>query len=84
MSEHTFVCIDQQMQKVIDVRPVGNSVAHLVAIYSGIKPLLTALERLPFLPPAWQKALAIFTAALDAVAAGTGSIEPDFKAGKDL
>jgi hypothetical protein len=79
MSEQTFVSIDHAMQKVVDVVPAGNSVSHLVQVWSGIKPLLTSIEMLPFFPPAWKKALAVFTAALDAL--GT---DPAFKAGKDL
>ena len=55
------------------------------AIEEGMKQHLAEVEKIGSDPaPAWKKALAIFTAALDAVAAGTGSIDPDFKAGKDL
>ena len=57
---------------------------HLVEACTGIKPVLTAIDALPFLRPSWKKALAIFIAALDAITAGAGSVDPDFKAGKDL
>lgn len=59
-------------------------VARVVKIYTGIKPLLTVLSTLPLIPASWRSALALFNAALAAVAAGGEEITPDFKAGRDL
>jgi len=85
-----FKSIDQQIQKVIETRPkaadstFGAAIAHLVRVYSGVKPLLTALASLPFIPANWRSVLTTFVVALDVVAAGAGDPNADFKAGKDL
>ncbi|MCU1347244.1 MAG: hypothetical protein JWO56_274 [Acidobacteria bacterium] len=59
-------------------------IERLVKLYSGVRPLLTAMTALPLIPAAWRAALAIFTQALEALAATVPNANPDFKAGKDL
>jgi hypothetical protein len=59
-------------------------VARLVRIYASAKPLLTMLAALPLFPPTWRKAITYLTTAIDAVAAGAGSVTASFKAGKDI
>jgi len=54
-----------------------DALQRLLAIYEGLRPLLVALTMLPLLRPAWRRAIAALSAALEGVAA-------DFKAGKDL
>ena len=85
-----FKVIDQQVQKIIATKPkaadssFGAAVAHLVKVYGGIKPLLTVLASLPIIPANWRNVLATFVVALDTVASRAGSVDADFKAGKDL
>ena len=78
-SFHQQICSVIGQQATNDT--ASGRLAHLVTIYAGIKPLLTAIVSLPFVPAKWRGALAIFVAALDAV---TGDVNADFKAGKDL
>jgi hypothetical protein len=59
-------------------------IERLVKLYTGIRPLLAAVTALPLIPAAWRAALAIFTQALEALAATVPNANPDFKAGKDL
>ena len=74
--------IHQNVKSVLVQKPAeAGKLAQLAKVYSGIKPLLTALASMIFVPASWRSALAIFIAALDAV---TGDVSADFKAGKDL
>ena len=74
--------IHKNVQSVLVQQPaLTGKLAQLAKVYSGIKPLLTALASTIFVPSSWRSALAIFIAALDAV---TGDVNADFKAGKDL
>lgn len=56
----------------------------LARVYASVKPLLTMLAAVPLLPPLFRKAITYLGAAIEAVAAGVGSLPVSFKAGKDL
>ena len=95
ISKHTevFNLIDHHMLKAAEQQPAqpagggfGAAVEHLAQVYAGIRPLLAALEALPWIPPYWKSVLATLTLAIDAVLAGAAGagIDPNFKAGKDL
>lgn len=56
----------------------------LARVYASVKPLLTLLSSVWLLPPAYRKAIAAISAAIEALAAGVGTIPVSFKAGKDL
>jgi hypothetical protein len=77
----------QQSDSNANVNPsssFSDRLAQLVKVYGQIKPLLTALATFRFVPANWRNAIAILSAALEAVVAGAGSVGADFKAGKDL
>jgi hypothetical protein len=63
------------------VTPLGveDAIKQLVAIFAGVRPLLTALAMI--LPKSWATGLNAFIAALDVV---TMNANPSFKAGKDV
>jgi hypothetical protein len=53
-------------------------------IFRGIKPLLTVLSNLPFLPSTWRAALVLFIQALDSLTLVGPELTAGFKAGRDL
>jgi hypothetical protein len=61
----------------------GGRIQKLAQVFTSIKPLLTAVSTLSLIPQTWRAALALFTAAVEAVVS-TPELNPDFKAGKDL
>jgi hypothetical protein len=72
----------EQENELLPQSLVG-SVQRLVKVYNGVKPLLSVIATLPLIPQAWRAALALFNAALEAVASSP-EVNADFKAGKDL
>jgi hypothetical protein len=62
----------------------GSAVAHLVKVFVGIRPMLTLIAETKLFPPNWRSAAETLILALDAVAAGAGGVDANFKAGKDL
>jgi hypothetical protein len=74
--------MEQQATAVPETQ--SGRVERLLKVYAGVKPLLTALATLPIIPATWRAALLLFNSTLEAVAAGVGVVDPDFKAGKDV
>jgi hypothetical protein len=58
---------------------LGDAITHLVTIFAGVRPLLTALAMI--LPKSWATGLNAFIGALDVV---TMNANAGFKAGKDV
>jgi hypothetical protein len=63
--------------------PIGKF-QKVLKIYRGIKPLFKVLSAVPLIPTAWRASIVMFDQALEALAAVSGQITAQFKAGKDL
>lgn len=61
-----------------------NRLQQLLKIYRNVKPLLTIVSNLPFIPANWRGAMAIFTQAVEALAEAVTRENAAFKAGKDI
>jgi hypothetical protein len=89
-----YGAVDSSMQQWVDFDEIAqpgkatvkteSPVEHAVSVYQSIRPLLSGLTTLWVLPPAWRTGLALLVAAFDGLAAVPGTVDPDFKAGKDL
>jgi hypothetical protein len=54
----------------------------VISIFRGVRPLLSTIAALPFIPATWRAGVQMFIVALDGL---TGEVaSADFKAGKDL
>jgi hypothetical protein len=94
----SFTSIDHEIRTLMagmdDEEPISESqsvrMERLLALYTGVAPLLTTISTLPILPARWRSALVLFNQAFAAVAAGAAAVSDDdsgiadFKAGKDL
>lgn len=54
----------------------------MLKIHRGVKPVLSLIAKLPFMPPAWSGLLDIFARALDVL--DSPEVLNTFKAGKDI
>jgi len=85
-----FKILDQRVQKLVEQKPkaagntFGAAIAHLLTVYKAIQPVLAAFAALGIIPANWRNALTTLMKALDAVVTLGGSVDADFKAGKDL
>jgi hypothetical protein len=64
------------------VQTPAQRLQQVVSIYRGVRPLLSTIAVLPFIPASWRAGVQMFIVALDGL---TGEVaSADFKAGKDL
>jgi len=73
----------EQENTLVQETPVGRF-QRVLKIFRGVRPVLTVIGSLPLIPSTWRAAIVMFTQALDSLAAVSGDITAQFKAGKDL